>query len=143
MCKRYWRVKEALQVHHRTIVSPSNELEKTLMSENNHNNNHVGKTCNTHRSGEESLHQKTALTSHLPRLSVPDAVSSEFMHDALDRPRTLLPTHQVSDFSRNFADLEKRAKHPYSVMRLVRGLSSVVGRIKPSQSWSNQNRPLF
>ena len=51
------------------------------------------------------------------------------MHDALDRPRTLLPTHQVSDFSRNFADLEKRAKHPYSVMRLVRGLSSKPNRL--------------
>jgi hypothetical protein len=42
---------------------------------------------------------------------------------------TLLPTSEVSDFSRNFAEIEKRAKHPYSLMRVVRGLMSKPSRL--------------
>jgi HK97 family phage major capsid protein len=38
--------------------------------------------------------------------------------------RTLLPTNQVSDFSRNFAQLQKHVKQPYSVMKVVRALLS-------------------
>jgi HK97 family phage major capsid protein len=47
----------------------------------------------------------------------------------LDRPRTLLPTHQVSDFSRNFAQLEKHAKQPYSLVKVVRALSTKPSRL--------------
>src|SRR6516162_2626735 len=49
--------------------------------------------------------------------------------DEIDRPKTLLSTTQVSDFSRNFADLEKRAKRPYSLVKVVRALSSKPTRL--------------
>jgi HK97 family phage major capsid protein len=44
--------------------------------------------------------------------------------DPIDRPRTLLPTDQISDFSRNFAQLQKHAKRPYSLTRVLRSLCS-------------------
>jgi hypothetical protein len=40
------------------------------------------------------------------------------------RPVTLLPTNQVSDFSRNFREMEHRAKRPYSLTKVIRALSS-------------------
>jgi hypothetical protein len=39
------------------------------------------------------------------------------------RPVTLLPTHQVSDFSRNFLEMEHRAKRPYSLTNVIRSFS--------------------
>jgi hypothetical protein len=47
----------------------------------------------------------------------------------LDRPQTLLPTHQVSDFSRNFAQLEKHSKRPYSLRKVIRELSDAPARL--------------
>jgi hypothetical protein len=47
------------------------------------------------------------------------------MHDRLaeiDRPRTLLPTDQVFDFSRNLRELEQRARRPYSLTSLLRSM---------------------
>jgi hypothetical protein len=49
--------------------------------------------------------------------------------DTLDHPRPLLPTHQISDFSRNFADLEKRSKRPYSLVKVIRALSTKPNRL--------------
>jgi Phage capsid family len=49
--------------------------------------------------------------------------------DPIDRPRTLLPTHQVSDFSRNFAQLEKYSKRPYSLRKVIRELSDKPARL--------------
>jgi hypothetical protein len=51
------------------------------------------------------------------------------MHDTLDRPRTLLPTNQVSDFSRNFAQLSKHTKRPYSLAHVIRALSAKPNRL--------------
>jgi hypothetical protein len=47
----------------------------------------------------------------------------------LDQPQTLLPTTQVSDFPRNFRELEKRAKRPYSLGKVVRQLSQKPSRL--------------
>jgi Phage capsid family len=49
--------------------------------------------------------------------------------DPIDRPRTLLPTNQVSDFSRNFAQLEKHSKRPYSLRKVIRELSDKPARL--------------
>jgi hypothetical protein len=49
--------------------------------------------------------------------------------DPIDRPRTLLPTNQVSDFSRNFAQLEKYSKRPYSLRKVIRELSDKPARL--------------
>lgn len=35
-------------------------------------------------------------------------------------PRTLLPTNQISDFGRNFREMQKHAKRPYSLLRVLR-----------------------
>src|SRR6516164_1834343 len=40
------------------------------------------------------------------------------------RPVTLLPTNQVSDFSRNFLEMEHRAQRPYSLTKIIRSLST-------------------
>jgi hypothetical protein len=40
------------------------------------------------------------------------------------RPVTLLPTNQVSDFTRNFLEMEHRAQRPYSLTKVIRALSS-------------------
>jgi hypothetical protein len=49
--------------------------------------------------------------------------------DDIDRPRTLLPTTQVPDLSRNFAAMEKHSKRPYSLCRVIRALSSKPTRL--------------
>jgi hypothetical protein len=49
--------------------------------------------------------------------------------DPIDRPHTLLPTNQVSDFSRNFAQLEKHSKRPYSLRKVIRELSNKPARV--------------
>jgi hypothetical protein len=49
--------------------------------------------------------------------------------DPIDRPHTLLPTNQVSDFSRNFAQLEKHSKRPYSLRKVIRELSDKPARL--------------
>jgi hypothetical protein len=41
-----------------------------------------------------------------------------------DRPLTLLPTNQSSDFARNLTELAKRAGRPYSLTRAIRCLCS-------------------
>ena len=60
-------------------------------------------------------------------------LSSKFMPstrlDPIDRPHTLLPTNQVSDFSRNFAQLEKHSKRPYSLRKVIRELSDKPARL--------------
>jgi hypothetical protein len=56
----------------------------------------------------------------------------------LDRPRTLLPTHQVSDFSRNFAQLEKHSKRPYSLRKVIRELSDKPARLSGFEMEVNQ-----
>jgi hypothetical protein len=40
----------------------------------------------------------------------------------LDRPHPLLETNQVSDFSRNFRQMEKASKRPYSITKVIREL---------------------
>jgi hypothetical protein len=40
-------------------------------------------------------------------------------------PHPLLSTTQLSDFGRNFALLEKHAKRPYSLCRVMRGLTAM------------------
>jgi HK97 family phage major capsid protein len=40
------------------------------------------------------------------------------------QPHPLLPTNQVSDFSRNFRELQKHAKRPYSLTNVIRSLCS-------------------
>jgi hypothetical protein len=37
-----------------------------------------------------------------------------------DRPHTLLPTNEISDFSRNFAQMQQHAKRPYSLLKVLR-----------------------
>jgi hypothetical protein len=49
------------------------------------------------------------------------------MYDTLER--TLLPTDKVSDFPRNFAQLQKHVKEPYSIMKVVRALLSKPSRL--------------
>jgi hypothetical protein len=56
----------------------------------------------------------------------------------LDRPRTLLPTNQVSDFSRNFAQLEKHSKRPYSLRKVIRELSDKPARLSGFEMEVNQ-----
>jgi hypothetical protein len=48
---------------------------------------------------------------------------SAYLDRPIDYPLTLLPTNQVSDFGRNFAQLEKHAKRPYSLTKIIRGLA--------------------
>jgi hypothetical protein len=45
------------------------------------------------------------------------------------RPLPLLATNETSDFSRNFADLAKRCKRPYSIVKIIRALSSKPTRL--------------
>jgi hypothetical protein len=42
--------------------------------------------------------------------------------DTLDRPRTLLPTNELTDFSRKPYELERRAKRPYSLISVLRSM---------------------
>ena len=48
------------------------------------------------------------------------------MHDrysgTLDQPLTLLPTNELTDFSRNLYELERRAKRPYSLTSVLRSM---------------------
>jgi hypothetical protein len=47
------------------------------------------------------------------------------MHDRLadiDHPLTLLPTNELTDFSRNLYELERRAKRPYSLTSVLRSM---------------------
>jgi len=45
------------------------------------------------------------------------------------RPQTLLPTNQTTDFSRNFRQLEKTAKRPYSLAKVIRERGSQPPRL--------------
>lgn len=38
----------------------------------------------------------------------------------VDRPHPLLSTNETSDFSRNFREMQKHAKRPYSLLRILR-----------------------
>jgi hypothetical protein len=52
-------------------------------------------------------------------------VSDTLLNPPAQRPLTLLPTYQSSDFARNLAELTKRYyKRPYSLSRVIRSLSS-------------------
>jgi hypothetical protein len=54
------------------------------------------------------------------------------MHDRLadiNRPLTLLPTTEQSDFSRNLYELEKRAKRPYSLTSVLRSMCETPHRL--------------
>jgi len=44
--------------------------------------------------------------------------------DPLDRPLPLLSTNEASDFSRNFRELQKHAKGPYSLTKVIRSFCS-------------------
>jgi hypothetical protein len=49
----------------------------------------------------------------------------QLMHDRfdpLDHPRTLLPTTELTDFSRNLYELERRRKRPYSLTSVLRAM---------------------
>src|SRR6516165_5995239 len=82
------------------------------------------------------------------------------------RPLTLLPTNQISDSSRNFREMQKHAKRPYSLTRVLRSFCTsppkldgfevevdeelkalnrgrnVVGRLVPLESLSTWRRDL-
>jgi hypothetical protein len=47
----------------------------------------------------------------------------------LDRPHPLMETATLSDFSRNFRELQKHAKRPYSVLKVLRELSNKPARL--------------
>src|SRR6516164_6488572 len=49
--------------------------------------------------------------------------------DTLDHPRTLLPTNELTDFSRNLYELEKRAKRPYSLQSVLRSMCETPPRL--------------
>ena len=55
--------------------------------------------------------------------------STSFDEPILDRPHPLLPTNEASDFSRNFAELQKRCKRKYSVLKVLRELSNKPARL--------------
>ena len=48
--------------------------------------------------------------------------ATRFDESVLDRPHPLLTTTDSSDFSRNFHELQKHAKRPYSLTRVLRSL---------------------
>jgi hypothetical protein len=47
----------------------------------------------------------------------------------LDRPHPLLTTKEASDFSRNFRELQKHAKRPYSLTRVLRSFCTTPPRL--------------
>jgi len=49
---------------------------------------------------------------------------STYDESILDRPHPLLTTHEASDFSRNFRELQKHAKRPYSLTKVLRSFCS-------------------
>ena len=49
--------------------------------------------------------------------------------DTLDHPRTLLPTNEQSDFSRNLYELERRARRPYSLTNVLRAMCETPPRL--------------
>jgi hypothetical protein len=49
---------------------------------------------------------------------------STYLDPILDRPHPLLTTTEASDFSRNFRELQKHAKRPYSLTRVIRSFCS-------------------
>jgi HK97 family phage major capsid protein len=51
------------------------------------------------------------------------STAARFEAHELRHPQTLLPTTQTSDFSRNFRELEKRSKRPYSLAKVIRELN--------------------
>jgi hypothetical protein len=78
----------------------------------------------TRTEAREQSTRKT-LTSHLSTICC-DSVIMQLMHDrladTLDHPRTLLPTTEQTDFSRNLFELEKRARRPYSLTSVLRAM---------------------
>jgi hypothetical protein len=45
---------------------------------------------------------------------------SAYLDPVADRPHPLLPSNELSDFSRNFRELQSRAKRPYSLLKVLR-----------------------
>ena len=56
----------------------------------------------------------------------------------VDHPRPLLATNEVSDLSRNFREMQKHAKRPYSVVKLIRELSQKPPRVTGFEQEVNQ-----
>jgi hypothetical protein len=54
------------------------------------------------------------------------------------RPHPLLPTNQTTDFSKNFRQLEKTAKRPYSLAKLIRELAMTPPRLSGFEAEVNQ-----
>ena len=53
-------------------------------------------------------------------------------------PHPLLSTTQLSDFGRNFTSLEKHAKRPYSLCKVIRGLSAMPYNLNGFEAEVNQ-----
>src|SRR5215472_6972044 len=53
-------------------------------------------------------------------------------------PVPLLPTHQVSDFSRNFRQMQAASKRPYSVLKVIRQLAARPSRLDGFEQECNQ-----
>jgi hypothetical protein len=60
------------------------------------------------------------------------------MHDTLDRPQTLMPTNQISDFSRNLSSMEKHAKRPYSLTAVLGSMCTTPPKLAPLETEVDQ-----
>jgi HK97 family phage major capsid protein len=66
-------------------------------------------------------------------------VNSTARVDAIvDRPHPLLPTNQVSDFSRNFREVAKYAKRPYSLTKVLRSFCTTPPRLDGFEAEVNE-----
>jgi hypothetical protein len=59
---------------------------------------------------------------------------STYDEPILDHPHPLLPTTQVSDFTRNFRQMEKASKRPYSLSKVIRELGDTPPRVTGFES---------
>jgi HK97 family phage major capsid protein len=125
-----------------------------------------GKTRRTRRSARRSVtQQETHLDGKRPPRYLPAHAAATFDR-ITDLPHPLLATAEHSDFNRNFRELQKRAKRPYSLTRVLRSFCktpprfdgfeqevheelsslnrarSVVGKLVPIQALSTLKRDL-
>jgi hypothetical protein len=73
------------------------------------------------------------------RTTYPDPVAD------VDRPRPLLSTNEHADFARNFREMEKYAKRPYSLLKVLRSFCTTPPSLdgfemEVHQELSNLNR---
>jgi hypothetical protein len=82
------------------------------------------KTYRTRTGGRtDSLtHQEAFSTENFGARIVQPAMRTTYPDSGTDRPLPLLSTNQISDFPRNFAQMEKYAKRPYSLLRVLRSM---------------------